>query len=80
MALEEMQEMWVPSLVWEDPREKGMATRPTVFLPGESHGQRRLMGYSLSGHRESDTTERLSSTATTLLKSIKSGSTAPDHV
>ena len=28
-----------------------------VFLPGESHGQRRLVGYSPWGHRESDTTE-----------------------
>ena len=30
-----------------------------VFLPGESHGQRSLVGYSLQGHKESDTTERL---------------------
>ena len=28
-----------------------------VFLPGESHGQRNLAGYSPWGHRESDTTE-----------------------
>ena len=29
-----------------------------VFVPGESHGQRsRLAGYSLWGHKESDTTE-----------------------
>ena len=34
------------------------ARQPTpVFLPGESHGQRRLAGYSPQGHRESDTTE-----------------------
>ena len=34
--------------------------QPTpVFLPGESHGQRTLAGYSPWGHRESDTTERL---------------------
>ena len=31
-----------------------------VFLPGESHGQRSLLGYSPWGHKESDTTERLS--------------------
>ena len=32
--------------------------RPTpVFLPGESHGQRSLVGYSPWGHRESDRTE-----------------------
>ena len=31
-----------------------------VFLPGEFHGQRSLEGYSLWGHKESDTTEWLS--------------------
>ena len=35
--------------------------QPTpVFLPGESHGQRSLAGYSPWGHKESDTTEGLS--------------------
>ena len=29
----------------------------SVFLPGESHGQRNLEGYSQQGHKESDTTE-----------------------
>ena len=29
----------------------------SVFLPGESHGQRSLAGYSPWGHKESDTTE-----------------------
>ena len=29
------------------------------FLPGESHGQRSLAGYSLWGHKKSDTTEQL---------------------
>ena len=28
-----------------------------VFLPGESHGQRSLVGYSPQGHKELDTTE-----------------------
>ena len=37
---------------------KGMAIH-SVFLPGESHGQRSLVGYSPWGHKESDTTERL---------------------
>ena len=36
-----------------------MATH-SVFLPGESHGQRSLVGYSPQGHKESDTTEQLS--------------------
>ena len=34
--------------------------QPTpAFLPGESHGQRSLAGYSPCGHKESDMTERL---------------------
>ena len=36
--------------------------KPTpVFLPGKSHGQRSLVGYSPRGCKESDTTERLHS-------------------
>ena len=32
--------------------------KPTpVFLPGESHGHRRLVGYNIRGHRKSDMTE-----------------------
>ena len=53
----EMQGMQVRFLAPEDPLEKGMA--PTlVFLPGESHGQRSLLGHSPRGCKESDT-ERL---------------------
>ena len=38
-----MRETWVRSLGWEDLLEK----QPTpVLLPGESHGQRSLVGYS----------------------------------
>ena len=29
----------------------------TVFLPGESHGQRSLVGYNPKGHKEWDMTE-----------------------
>ena len=32
-----------------------------ISLPGKSHGQRSLVGYSPWGHKESDTTERLHS-------------------
>ena len=53
-----MQETQFPSLVWEDPQEKGMATTPG-FLPGEFHGQRSLASYSLWGHKKLDTTEQL---------------------
>ena len=52
-----MQETQVQSLFQEDPLEKGMAT--PVFLPGKSHGQRSLVGYSPWCPKESDTTERL---------------------
>ena len=38
--------------------EKEMATAP-VYLPGEFHEQRSLVGYSPWGCEESDTTERL---------------------
>ena len=54
-----MHKTWVRSLGQEDPPEKGMAATP-VFLPGEYHGQRSLVGYSPWGYKESDTTERLS--------------------
>ena len=53
-----MWETQVRSLGWEDPLEKEMATHP-VFWPGESHGQRILVGYSSWGRKESDMTERL---------------------
>ena len=45
-----VQEIWVQSLVWEDPLEKGMATTP-VLLPGELDGQRSLSGYSPRGQK-----------------------------
>ena len=51
-------ETWVQSLCWKDPLEEGMSTH-SIFLPGESHGQRSLMGY-IPWVAESDMTERLS--------------------
>ena len=51
-----MQEMGVRSLGQEDALKEGMA--PTlVFLPGESHGQMILAGYSPWGCKELDMTE-----------------------
>ena len=38
------------SLGWEDPLEKEMATH-SRSLPGKSHGQRSLAGYSPWGHK-----------------------------
>ena len=40
-----MLETWIQSLGWEDPLEKEMQPIP-VFLPGKSHGQKSLVGYS----------------------------------
>ena len=51
-----MQETLVQFLGWEDTLEKEMATHTSVPA-GESHGQRRLAGYSPWGLKGSDTTE-----------------------
>ena len=53
-----VQEIQVQSLGWEGLLKKGMATTP-IFLPGESHGQRSLAGYSPWDCKESGMTERL---------------------
>ena len=45
---------WVGKIPWR------RAWQPTVFLPGESHGQRSLVGYNPWGRKESDMTEQLS--------------------
>ena len=45
---------WVGNIPW---RRKWKPT--PVFLPGESHGRRSLVGYSPQGRKELDTTERL---------------------
>ena len=51
-----MQETWVPSLIWEDPLEKEIATHSCI-LAWKFHGQRSLEGYSPWGHKESGTTK-----------------------
>ena len=43
---------WVEKIPW---RRKWQPT--PVFLPGESHAQRSLLGYSPWDHKESDTNE-----------------------
>ena len=45
---------WVGKILW---RRKWQPT--PVFLPGKSHGQRSLVGYSPWGRKELDTTEQL---------------------
>ena len=47
-------EPWVGKIPW---RRKWQST--PALLPGKSHGQRSLIGYSLWGHKELDTTEQL---------------------
>ena len=54
--MQEMQETLVQSLAGQDRLEKEMLLTP-VFLPGESHGQKSLVGYSPWGCKESDKTE-----------------------
>jgi len=54
--MQKTQEKRVRSLGQEDPLEKEMELTP-VLLPGKSHGQRRLMGYTTCGCKESDMTE-----------------------
>ena len=43
---------------WVEKISSRRAWKPTlVFMPAESHGQRRLLGYNPWGHKKSDTTE-----------------------
>jgi len=42
---------------WGRSPGEGNSNPPAVFLPGEYHGQRSLVGYSPWGGKESDTTE-----------------------
>ena len=57
-AMQEPQEMWVQSLGWEDPLEKGMATHSSILawrIPWtEEPGRLQSMGL-----KELDMTERL---------------------
>ena len=56
-VIQEMQETGFDPCVGAVPwRRKWQPT--SVFLPGKSHGQRGLVGYSPRGHKELGTTER----------------------
>ena len=57
-CLPAMWETWVWFLGQEDTLERKWQYTPAL-LPGKSHGQRSLIGYSPWGHKESDMTERL---------------------
>ena len=58
-----MQETWVWFLGREDLWRREWLPTP-VFLPGEFHEQRSLVGYSPWSHKELDTTEQLTHTHT----------------
>ena len=60
---------WVGKTPW---RRKWQST--PVFLPGESHGRRGLVGYSPRGRKESDTTERLHLTSPKSILGFPGGS------
>ena len=62
---------WVRKIPW---RKKWQPT--PVFLPGESHGERSLAGYSPWGHKELDTTKMTAVTA----KSLQSCPTLCDPI
>ena len=57
-CLPTMQDTRVQSLVGKIPWKRKWQPTP-VFLPGKSHGLRRLVGYSPWGRKESDTTGQL---------------------
>ena len=48
LLMQEMEDTWAQFLGREEPLEEKMATHSMGegFLPGESHGQRSLAGYS----------------------------------
>ena len=52
LPMHEVCETWVPSQGQEDALQEAWQPTP-VFLPGESHGQRGLAGYSSWGLKES---------------------------
>ena len=56
LAMQQTQETLVRFLGLEDPLEESMATTP-VFLPGEPHEQRSLVGYSPWGYKALGTTK-----------------------
>ena len=65
--MQEAQEMGVRSLGQEDPLERGHLLQYSC-LENPMDRATSLAGYSSEGHKESDTTERLSMPATIALK------------
>ena len=67
--LHAMQETQYPSLCWKIPWRREWLPTP-VFLPGELHGKRRLVGHSPWGCKESDMTEGLTLSLSSSSKQI----------
>ena len=65
---------WVRKIPW---RRKWQPT--PLFLPGESHGQRSLVGYSPWNHKESDRTEVTQHTCEKALELILQGGPKTDN-
>ena len=69
LAMQEMQEMWVPSLGRQDFLEEEMATHSSI-LPEKSHGQKSLAGYSRWGRKDSNMTKQLSYAKENVVQSL----------
>ena len=69
LAMQEMQEMWVPSLGRQDFLEEEMATHSSI-LPEKSHGQKSLAGYSRWGRKDSDMIEYACTSTTYVMKFV----------
>ena len=67
-----IQETWVQSLVGKTPWRRAWLPTP-VFLPGESHGQKSLVGCSPWGSKESGMTGRLTLTLLAYIQKIPGG-------
>ena len=52
-----IQEIWVQSLGWKDPLEKGIATHSSILAWRIPMDRGAWDGYILWGHKQSDTTE-----------------------
>ena len=61
-----MWETWVQSLGWEDVLQKEMATHSSILAWRIPRDRGAWLGYSPWGHKESDTTEQLSTRTSTI--------------
>ena len=80
-ALISVKLFWVGEISW-----KGEWESTLIFLPGESHGPRSLVGYGPRSHKELDTTEQLTPSMVTAVllnsrrTSVQEGSNRIIHI